>query len=253
MQILSIQNVVDRLTQIAEQCKASQNKAGYFAALYKRMTIAVHDGINANQFEDGARMEKLDIVFAQRYLDAYSCFFSKQPCSNSWQFTFTACADNSLIVLQHLLLGINTHINLDLAIASAEVAPGESIYALQNDFNRINNLISSLIDDVQECLCEVWLPMRMLVKIANGKQIPVLNFSIDKAREVSWSNAVMLAKLNAEQKNIYIQQMDAVVKILGERIKSPDLATRFILEAIHVTEYDDVARTINIIDTTVVK
>lgn len=252
MQIQNIQDVINQLTEITEQCKASQNRAGYFAAMYKRMTVAVRDSINANEFEDGARMEKLDMVFAQRYLDAYACFFAKQPCSNSWQFTFNACTDNSLIVLQHLLLGINTHINLDLAIASAEVAPGESINALQKDFNHINSLISSLIDDIQECLCKVWLPMRMLLRIANGKQLPVLNFSIAKAREVSWSNAVLLANMNAEQKNIYIQQMDNVVKVLGEKIKSPDIATRFMLNAIHFTEYDDVARTINLIDTTVV-
>jgi len=252
MQIQNIQDVVNQLAQIIEQSEATKNKAGFFAALYKRMTVAVMNSINTNQFDDGARMEKLDMIFAQRYLDAYSCFLSKQPCSNSWQFAFDCCMDNSLIVLQHLLLGINTHINLDLAIAAAEIAPGNSIHALQNDFNKINSLISSLTDDIQECLCEVWLPMRMLMKIANGKQMAVLNFSIDKAREASWSNAVMLANMNAEQKNIYIQQMDNVVKLLGEKIKSPDIATRFILEAIHVTEYDDVARTINLIDTTVV-
>lgn len=252
MQIQNITDVITRLTQIIEQCTATKNKAGFFAALYKRMTVAVMNGINANQFEDGARMEKLDMIFAQRYLNAYSCFFSKQPCSHSWQFAFDACADNFLIVLQHLLLGINTHINLDLAIAAAEVAPGDSIHLLQNDFNHINSLIGSLVDDIQECLCEVWVPMRMLMKIANGKQIAVLNFSIDKARDVSWANAMQLANMNDVQKQAYINQMDATVSLLGSKIKSPDIATRFILETIRTTEYDDVARTIKLIDTTVV-
>jgi hypothetical protein len=252
MQIQNIQDVVNQLTQIIEQCEATKNKAGFFAALYKRMTVAVRDGINANQFEDGARMEKLDMIFAQRYLDAYSAYSSKQLCSHSWQFAFDCCTDNSLIVLQHLLLGINTHINLDLAIAAAEVAPGDSIHALQNDFNKINSLISSLTDDIQECLCEVWIPMRMLMKIANGKQMAVLNFSIDKAREASWASAVLLANMNTEQRNIYIQQMDGFVKILATKIKVPDIATRFMLEAIRITEYNDVARIIKLIDTTVV-
>ena len=89
-----------------------------------------------------------------------------------------------MIVLRHLLLGINTHINLDLAIASAEVASGDSIHALQNDFNHINSSISSLIDDIQECLCEVWLPMHMLMKIANGKQMAVLNLVLIKSRKL---------------------------------------------------------------------
>ncbi|MEO8117494.1 MAG: DUF5995 family protein, partial [Bacteroidota bacterium] len=141
---ITIQDIINDLTTIVLQCETSGNKAGYFAALYKRMTVAVLENINAGNFEDGPRMEKLDVVFAQRYLNAYSAYFSQQPCSLSWKNAFDASMDNSLIVLQHLLLGINTHINLDLAIAAAEVAPGNSIYAMHNDFNKINSLISSL-------------------------------------------------------------------------------------------------------------
>lgn len=252
MQIQNIQDVVNQLTQIVNQCEATKNKAGYFAALYKRMTIAVMNGINVNQFEDGARMEKLDMIFAQRYLDAYNCYHSKQACSLSWQFVFDSCADTALIVLQHLLLGINTHINLDLAIAAAEVAPGNTIYALQNDFNKINSLISSLVDDIQECLCKVWIPMRMLMKITNGKQIAVLNFSIDKARAASWANAVMLANMNPRQRNNYVHKIDDFITMLGKKIKSPDITTHFILEGIRYTEYSDVARTINLIGSTIV-
>lgn len=84
--------------------------------------------------------------------------------------------------MQHLLLGVNTHINLDLAIATATVAPGNSIYALHNDFNKINDLISSLMDDIEESLCKVWMPMRLLLKATDGKQDAVLNFSVEKAR-----------------------------------------------------------------------
>ena len=183
----------------------------------------------------------------------FTAYSSRQNCSCSWQFTFNACADNFLIVLQHLLLGINTHINLDLAIASAEAAPGNGIHSLQNDFNHINSIISSLVDDIQECLCEVWMPMRMLLKMANGKQIAVLNFSIDKARTASWANALLLAKMNDVQKQAYINQMDVAVSLLCSKIKSPDITTRFMLEAIRITEYNDVARIINLIDTTVMK
>jgi hypothetical protein len=251
MEIQTIQDVVTQLTQIVEQCESSKNKAGYFAALYKRMTAAVMEGIAAQQFEDGIRMEKFDIIFARRYLDAYTAYFSKTACSLSWQTTLNCCSDNSLIVLQYLLMSINTHINLDLAIAAATIAPGNSIYALQNDFNHINNLINSLIDDVQECLEEVWFPMRFLAKIANGQQKAVLNFSIDKARDVSWANAVLLANMNDEQRNVYIHQMDESVNFLSNRIKSPDVITCFMLRLIRATEYDDVARTIKLIDTTV--
>ena len=169
------------------------------------------------------------------------------------QTVFDGCADNSLIVLQHLLLGINTHINLDLSIAAAQTCSGNSIYALQNDFNHINSSIASLISDVQECLCDVWFPMRFLTKIADGKQIVVLNFSIDKARDVSWANAVLLANMTTGQRNAYIQQLDTSVNLIGNKIKSPGMFTAFLLKFVRMTEYDNVVRTINLIDTTVVK
>ncbi len=248
----NIQDIINDLSTIVQQCETSENKAGYFAALYKRMTVAVLENINAGNFEDGPRMERLDVIFAQRYLNAHTAYFSQQPCSLSWKNAFDACMDNSLIVLQHLLLGINTHINLDLAIAAAEVAPGNSIYAMHNDFNRINQLISSLIDDIQESLSEVWFPMRILMKIANGNQIPVLNFSIDRARDASWTSAVVLANLDDAPKNNYIAQMDNTVSFLGKKILSPGFTLSMMLHAIRASEYDDVARTIHLIDTTVV-
>jgi hypothetical protein len=220
---------------------------------YKRMTQAIEENINARRFEDSARMEKLDAVFTQRYLDAYAAYFSKAPCSSSWCTTFDCCTDHSLIVLQHLLLGINTHINLDLAIAAATIAPGDNIYALKNDFYRINILISSLFDDIEECLAAVWAPMHLLMKMTKGKQDAVLNFSIEKARTASWANAVLLANMDDEQKNVYIKQMDTTVNLLSEKIKSQGIAAGFVIKLIRETEYDDVVRTIKLIDTTVVK
>lgn len=252
MQIKTIQDVVTQLTQITEHCKLSANKAGYFAALYKRMTLAVKEDIANNRFQDGARMEMLDIVFAQRYFDAYTNYYSKKPGTLSWQTTFNCCPDDSLIVLQHLLLGINTHINLDLAIAAAIIAPGSSIYDLQQDFYRINDIISSLLDDVQECLAQVWLPMRLLEKIADKKHEAALNFSTEKARSVSWANAVLLANMDENQRTDYISHLDKSVALLANKIKSPGIAAGFLLRTIRATEYDEVARTINLIDTTVV-
>lgn len=248
----TITDVVLELDQIIAHCAATKNKAGYFAALYKSMTIAVKQGINNNVFENGQRMEHLDINFAKRYIDAFYAYNEGVSCSASWKLAFDSCKNDGLIVMQHLLLGINTHINLDLAIAAALTSPGNAITDLQHDFNKINDVISSLVNDVQEVLCDIWLPMRMLTKIANGRQEAVLNFSIDKARAVSWANAFALAEIMTEQQAAYIQQMDATVQQIGMGISSPGMLAIATLKAIRATEYDDVARIINLIDTTTV-
>ncbi|MFN2438359.1 MAG: DUF5995 family protein [Chitinophagaceae bacterium] len=252
-QIKTISEVITALDVIVQETARAQSRAGYFAALYKRMTIAISEGIAKGQFEDGPRMEKLDIVFAQRYLKAYHAFAKKEECSTSWQGVLTGCDNRSLIVLQHLLLGINTHINLDLAIAAATVSPGESIHALEKDFNHINLLIASLVDDVQQCLEEVWFPMRFLKNIVNKHGGAVLNFSIEIARETAWANAVILASMNRAQQTSHIKTMDEMVQKVGKRIIHPGFWPGLLLRVIRVTEYEDVARTIRLIATTVVE
>ena len=252
MQLNNIAEVITAINAIVQECEATQNRAGYFAALYKRMTIAVSEGIVNGAFEDGARMEKLDMCFAERYLSAWQCYRQHQPCSASWQCAFNAINDNHLTVIQHLILGINTHINLDLAMAAAQVCPGNSIQSLEKDFNSINNIIGSLVDDIQRCLEQVWLPMRVLDHLANRQEQGILNFSIGIARKTAWSNAVFLAQMNKAEQENYIHQMDTMVKALAQRIESPGPVASLMIKAIRAAEYDDVARTIRLIDTTVV-
>ncbi|TKK71581.1 hypothetical protein FC093_00720 [Ilyomonas limi] len=252
MKLNTIGDVITTIDAVVQDCIATQNTEGYFAALYKRMTIAVSEGISNGAFEDGARMEKLDICFAERYLSAWQCYRQQQPCSASWQCAFDATNNNHLIVLQHLILGINTHINLDLAIAAAAVCPGNAIHALEKDFNNINNIIATLVDDIQSCLEQVWFPMRIINRLANRGEQAVLNFSISVARKAAWSNAVYLAQSSETAQQHYIHQMDTMVRLLAHKIQSPGWLISLLLKAIRAAEYDDVRRTIKLIDTTVV-
>ena len=253
MPLTSITDVIHALDKIVLHCIATKNRAGYFAALYKHMTMAVGEGILNGRFEDGKRMEQLDIVFAQRYLNAWELYYKPALCTVSWKGSFDSCSNKSLIVMQHLLLGINTHINLDLAIAAATVSPGNKIHAMANDFNRINDVIASLLDDVQQCLEQVWLPMRWLKRVAAKEQHDVLNFSIGVARKTAWANAVLLAGMTVQQQQAHIQAMDRMVHNVGRRIISPGMWSSAVLKMIRMTEYEDVARTIRLIDTTVVE
>lgn len=252
-EIKTIDDIVFALDSIDRDSIRTQSRAGYFAALYKRMTMAVREGIKKSQFKNGPRMETLVIIFAQRYLVAFEAFKKGNECSSSWQGALTGCSNRSLIVLQHLILGINTHINLDLAIAAAAVAPGDGIHALQTDFNRINFVIASLVDDVQRCLEEVWYPMRFLKNMVDKQGGAVLNFSIDMARKTAWANALMLANMNAAGQVPHIKTMDTMVRGIGEKIIRPGFRLQLLLRLVRQTEYEDVSRTIHLIDTTLVQ
>jgi hypothetical protein len=249
----TISAVAEALDTIAQQSAIANNRIGYFAALYKRMTLSVAGGITAGAFEDGPRMEQLVIGFAERYLQAHESFLHGRPVPKSWDCALSAADNRQLIVLQHLLLGINTHVNLDLAIAAASLHPGAAIHSLEKDFNHINVLIAALVDDVQKCLEEVWFPMRFFRNVINRQGTAVLNFSMAAARKTAWANAVLLAGTDSANWPAHIRLLDDAVCAVGNRIQHPGFFAGILLRFVRLTEWDDVARTIRLIDTTVVE
>lgn len=131
-------------------CINEHSKLGYFATLYRNVTVRVRDGIAAGRFEDGPRMERFDVAFANRYFEAFDRALRQEQTTQSWHVAFHAARQWSPVILQHLLLGMSAHINLDLAIAAAEIAPGKQLPGLKNDFFEITVLLSELVDSVQE-------------------------------------------------------------------------------------------------------
>ncbi|MEO6330422.1 MAG: DUF5995 family protein [Ginsengibacter sp.] len=241
----SINEVITNLDKVIEWSKIEQSRIGYFAVLYRRMTVAVQQGIVSKAFEDGERMEKLDVIFANRYLQAWDAYIHKQKCSSAWCAVFDACNTDDLVVLQHLILGINTHINLDLAIAAAETCPGGKIYGLQNDFEKINVVISSLMQTVQVSLCKVWFPLKIFLMIMRNRQDAVINFSIGKARTASWANAVALALVQGQAHDNYIGIIDNTVVRICKRIVRPAFMTRLLLKPVLMMESNNVDQIID--------
>jgi hypothetical protein len=228
----TIDEVITQLDNIIEWSKQKQSRIGYFATLYRKMTIAVKEGITNNSFEDGKRMELVDCIFAKRYFDAFEAYISKRKCTNAWCTTFDACNRNDLVVLQHIILGVNTHINLDLGIATAEACPGDKIYDLQTDFEKINDIIASIVQNVEDSLCKVWFPLTALSKIMNNREKGILNFSVEKARKAAWANALALSVASGPAKDNYINMIDKTVTTLANRIINPGYAATFILKPV---------------------
>ncbi|HTI94128.1 MAG TPA: DUF5995 family protein, partial [Puia sp.] len=68
MKATTIDEVLSQLSGIIAESRQAGDRCGFFAALYYKVTAKVKEGIEKGQFEDGARMEKLDVLFANRYL-----------------------------------------------------------------------------------------------------------------------------------------------------------------------------------------
>jgi hypothetical protein len=228
MQAKTLDEVLATLDGIVERCCEEQSAAGYFAALYRNVTRDVRAGIAGGRFDDSARMERLDVVFANRYLSAVEDSRAGRPTAASWGIAFRAAGEFWPTVLQHLLLGMNAHINLDLGIAAAEVAAGAALADLEADFGRINAILSARVDGVQTALARIWPLLRLLDLGAGDADEAVVNFSIRRAREHAWSVAVRLGGMDPAGRSAEIERLDRHVAAIGRRVRYPGwwLATK---------------------------
>ncbi|HEV8239897.1 MAG TPA: DUF5995 family protein [Thermoanaerobaculia bacterium] len=238
--------VIDRLTAIVQTAEAQGSRIGYFASLYRRVTVAVRDQIDG--FDDPARLQRLDVLFASRYLDALAAWQAKQPCSSCWQVAFDATQSAQPIILQHLLLGINAHINLDLGVACARTSPGDQLPALHGDFLRINALLGGLVNTVAAELSQV-SPFIGLIAQVLGDQgdDEIANFGLGAARDFAWHVAESLAPLPIALQAPKIAVLDKIVAAFGKHLARPDELLSAAYRIIRSAETASVAEVIEVL------
>lgn len=236
--------VVARLDELIAEARRSESALGYFPALYGKVTRRVAERAAAGGFDDGERMERLLTVFAGRYFEAYDDYRSGGRATEAWRVCFEAADDSSLIVLQHLLLGMNAHINLDLGIAAATVMQDAELAPLRGDFDRINEVLQSLIDDVNADLTQVWLPLRFLNRIGRRSSERVTDFSMRRARDHAWGLAERLSRLPPDEWASTIEEADRAAAELADLVTGLPARTRLLLWAIRFTEGGSVAERI---------
>jgi len=243
----SIDQVIDQLDEIVETCRKRSSRLGYFAALYRRVTVKVKQAIAAGRYEDGPRMECLDVLFANRYIDAFHAWGAGRPVTGAWRAAFEAESRWEPLILQHLLAGMNAHINLDLGIAAAECAPGNAITAMAADFRAINDLLFELNQKVEDQVSVVSPWMGLLDTIGGRTEDAVVEFSIAKARALAWNTALDLAPMSPAEREAHIARLDNFVETLGRLVLRPPPVTRAGLLVIRMREASDAGRVLDML------
>jgi len=228
--------VISALEIVIAESEQKNDPAGYFAVLYQKVTIRVKEGIATGYFDDGPRMEQLDVVFAKRYLDAWFSYKKGENTTHSWQKAFELTTRYQPIVLQHLLVGINAHINLDLGIAAVKVSEGKNIADLENDFNRINEILSTLVHDVEEDLSAVWPTLKFILKHSGKVDDFMVDFSMKLARDGAWKFATQLFATPENQIQSLIETRDQKVAAKASIITKPGKIATIVLFIIRIME-----------------
>jgi len=243
----TIDEVIQQLEEIIDRSYWQKSRLGYFAALYRKVTIEVKKGIKSGFFEDGERMECFDVIFANRYLYALEQYQSNGELTRSWQLAFETSKHLWPLVLQHLLLGMNAHINLDLGIAAAKTSPKGAILDLKEDFNKINDILASLVDEVERKLAHIWPILKLLDHIGGRTDETLINFSMERARDQAWKLARDLAPLEQTDKMPKIAALDKDIVMLARKILNPGLIASATAMIIRLGERGSIPQIIDIL------
>lgn len=215
----------------------------YFAILYHDVTVAVRDAILEQRFEDNPRMEKLDVIFANHYFDAYKAYHEDTYVSQCWKLAFESTTHFQPTILQHILAGMNAHINFDLSQAVIDTADDDTT-SLKNDFLLVNTILSEQVDAIQDKLAKIWPIMRLLDWIAGKTDEAVIDFSMVKAREAAWKHAEVLFELSEEKRSEYRLSMDNKGAYYGNKVINPPLLVKGLTFFIRIGEGWDVQKKI---------
>jgi hypothetical protein len=223
----------DVATELRSVAKSTDDAAGYFPALYSHVTTQIARSIEGGEFADGERMNVFATEFGSRYLRAFRRDITRPRC---WQATWNV-ADEGLLIVQHLLLGINAHVNYDLPQSVAAVArESHDLDGARADFDAVNDVLSATSVDVLRNLDRVSRWTSNVAALGGGR---MFNFSLRAARAQAWNAAERLYALDEEQRRTYVAELDRLVSVLAYMIARPSFPTTlFVAAARHLEEHN---------------
>lgn len=215
---------------------AGTDARAYFAAMYARVTGRIAAAIDTGRFADGERMDAFATTFASYYL---VCARDEVPSPRCWQASWDAASDGGLLITQHLLLGINAHVNHDLALAVVETAGSDGdLASVRPDFNAVNEVLA---ETYQDLIADLGRVSRWATTVAGLGAGDAFNFSLRVARDQAWRAAVAMHHLDDPGLRTYAKELDRLVSVLAHLITRPPRPLRPVLSVLRRLEESDPA------------
>jgi len=194
---------------------------GPFLRTYCRTIAAVGTAIARGVFEDPAWVEAWDVAFADLYLAALDADLRGADVPHPWRLAFDAPA--SLQPLQHVLLGVNAHVNHDLpqallaVIPDADFANTQLLDRRRRDHERIDGVLADRVAAEDDELAR--LSSRRVVDRVLG---PLNRWAsrrfLREARRKVWHNTVELQRARLAGPVAYAARLAELEELAAARI-----------------------------------
>ena len=224
--------IIYRMRRVSQGWDQAADQRSIFLTCYTRMTANMLAGIDRGEFEDSAWVDDLLHRFADYYFTALTAYDDDPATApRVWQIAHKTCCEARVWAVQKLLLGVNAHINYDLALTLDEML-GPEWAALTDaqrasrsrDYLRVNDVIGRTIDAVQdEVLAEAMPLLRTVDRLMGPGDELILSRLLIRWRHHVWDYAVELVEAtDLEAREDVIRRMEEEALRRATAIRAAD-------------------------------
>ncbi|WP_254279794.1 DUF5995 family protein [Haloarcula marina] len=191
-----IEETHERLRALLSAFEARDDRRAVFLTIYARMTRAVAQGVDRGDFADPEWVAEYLVAFANLYRRAVYDYETGalDTLADPWRLAFEAADSGESLVVQDAMLGVNAHINYDLALALDAVGTSPDRATKRADHDRVIGVIERLVDDAQVSLADRDAEGLTALDGALGRlDERVTVFTIGECRDSAWRTAVAMA------------------------------------------------------------
>ncbi len=220
--------VLQQMNEYVQQWEAANDRRSIFLGCYAMMTGNMLDALEASRFADDVWVAHLLQHFAEYYFNALTLYEAQQPETPSvWQLAHDAAQRDNVMTVQHLLIGVNAHINYDLIFAVAELlSPDWATFSAEQraqrraDFDLVNAIIGETIDRVQDQILEARSPwLDVIDKLLGPVDEWLISEVISRWRDEVWQNAIRYVEaLTPDERAALREHIEAEALQLGRTI-----------------------------------
>ncbi|WP_135303718.1 DUF5995 family protein [Haloarcula amylovorans] len=192
----SVEDAYEGLRHLEGLLVARGDRRSVFLTIYSRMTRQIWAGIDRGDFENLAWMRAYTVTFANYYRRAFLAFEAGNldAVPTPWRIAFGTARHGDALVIQDAFLGINAHINYDLALTLRDVGIDPNRATKYADHCAVNEILARLVDTQQSALAAMYAPGIEDIDAILGRLDEWLSLlGLTEGRAHAWRVAVVLS------------------------------------------------------------
>jgi hypothetical protein len=216
--------LLERMEGLLAPLEAAGDPGRFFLATYLRTTRAVAEELELGGFRDPAWVERWDVAFADLYLDAVEEAQAGRRPPQPWAVAFGAGERDRLPPLRHVLLGMNAHINYDLAQSLLAVIPSrdfddpELLADRHADHERIDQVLVARVGAEDTELEALSGPRSRTDRLLQPLNRLATKRFLRESRAKVWANARLLDNARRAGPHAYATRLAELERLAATRV-----------------------------------